>query len=299
MKQLQGMALFVEVAKARSFSRAAAMLGMPRSSLSRQISELERAVGLRLLSRTTRKVELTDAGQLYFERCQRIVGEAALAHEELQGMVDNPSGLLRVNLPADFGTDFLAEEFLEFSRRYPALTFHLDLAAPEHANRVFQRCDVAIHIGEQPDSSLIARRVATLTGALYAAPSYLDQVGEPLEPEDLARYECIGFRHDPLGQPARWRLQNGERRLEIEQPRRFSVNSMAMVRRLAYMGAGIAMMAQTGTRQDLAAGRLRRVLPAWHTGPVPVYAVTETRLLPARTRLFIEFLGARLAGNFD
>ena len=117
MKRLQGMELFVEVAKTHSFSRAAAALGVPKSTLSRQVAELERSVGLRLLSRTTRKVELTDAGRLYFERCQRIVAEAQIAHEELQKLVDTPSGPLRVNMPADFGTDFLAESFMEFSRR--------------------------------------------------------------------------------------------------------------------------------------------------------------------------------------
>ena len=115
MKRLQGMELFVEVAKTHSFSRAAASLGIPKSTLSRQVAELERSVGLRLLSRTTRKVELTDAGRLYFERCQLIVAEAQIAHEELQKLVDTPVGPLRVNMPADFGTDFLAESFMEFS----------------------------------------------------------------------------------------------------------------------------------------------------------------------------------------
>lgn len=123
MKRLQGMELFVEVAKTRSFSRAAIALGVPKSTLSRQVAELEQSVGLRLLSRTTRKVELTDAGRLYFERCQRIVAEAQIAHEELRNMVDTPSGPLRVNMPADFGTDFLAECFMEFSQRYPDVTF--------------------------------------------------------------------------------------------------------------------------------------------------------------------------------
>ena len=157
MKRLQGMELFVEVAKTHSFSRAAASLGIPKSTLSRQVAELERSVGLRLLSRTTRKVELTDAGRLYFERCQLIVAEAQIAHEELQKLVDTPVGLLRVNMPADFGTDFLAESFMEFSLRYPDVTFYLDLANPDHAQRVFQTCDVSIEIGELPDSTQIAR----------------------------------------------------------------------------------------------------------------------------------------------
>ena len=156
MKRLQGMELFVEVAKTHSFSRAAASLGIPKSTLSRQVAELERSVGLRLLSRTTRKVELTDAGRLYFERCQLIVAEAQIAHEELQKLVDTPVGPLRVNMPADFGTDFLAESFMEFSLRYPDVTSIL--TSPTRTTRsVFQTCDVSIEIGELPDSTQIAR----------------------------------------------------------------------------------------------------------------------------------------------
>lgn len=177
MKRLQGMELFVEVAKTHSFSRAAASLGIPKSTLSRQVAELERSVGLRLLSRTTRKVELTDAGRLYFERCQLIVAEAQIAYEELQKLVDTPVGPLRVNMPADFGTDFLAESFMEFSLRYPDVTFYLDLANPDHAQRVFQTCDVSIEIGELPDSTQIARLLGMLPAYLYASREYLENTG--------------------------------------------------------------------------------------------------------------------------
>lgn len=182
MKRLQGMELFVEVAKTHSFSRAAASLGIPKSTLSRQVAELERSVGLRLLSRTTRKVELTDAGRLYFERCQLIVAEAQIAHEELQKLVDTPVGPLRVNMPADFGTDFLAESFMEFSLRYPDVTFYLDLANPDHAQRVFQTCDVSIEIGELPDSTQIARLLGMLPAYLYASREYLEKHGSPSIP---------------------------------------------------------------------------------------------------------------------
>ena len=182
MKRLQGMELFVEVAKTHSFSRAAASLGIPKSTLSRQVAELERSVGLRLLSRTTRKVELTDAGRLYFERCQLIVAEAQIAHEELQKLVDTPVGPLRVNMPADFGTDFLAESFMEFSLRYPDVTFYLDLANPDHAQRVFQTCDVSIEIGELPDSTQIARRWACCRPICTRRASTWKNTGSPSIP---------------------------------------------------------------------------------------------------------------------
>jgi len=297
MKRLQGMELFVEVAKTCNFGRAANNLGIPKSTLSRQVADLERSLGLQLLSRTTRKVELTEAGKLYFARCQHIVSEAQVAHEELQKLVETPSGPLRVNMPADFGIDFLAEAFLEFSQHYPEVTFYLDLASPEHAERVFQTCDISIEIGALPDSTQIARQLGWLSAHLYASPEYLKRHGTPQHPDDLSRFECLEFRADN-GRVTRWPLSRGDEHIEITPSNRFSVNSMAMVRSLASLGAGIAVMGPAqSVLQDVVEQRLQRVLPDWHAGPFPVYAVTNTRLLPAKTRIFIEFLIERLRGG--
>jgi LysR family transcriptional regulator, regulator for bpeEF and oprC len=288
------MHLFVEVAKTRNFGRAAETLGMPKSTLSRQIAELERAVGVRLLSRTTRKVELTDAGQLYFERCQRIIDAAQVAHEELQTLAETPAGLLRVNMPSDFGTGFLTEVFTAFSSRYPEVSFYLDQASPEHASRVFQSCDIAIEIGERPDSTRIARQLGVLHGHLYASPAYLAQHGEPWHPEDLVRHQCLTYRAEN-SRVWRWPLSRGDALMEITPHSRFSINSMTMMHSLIQQGAGIGILARVSSVQaDLAAGRLQQILPQWHAGPYPVYAVTESRLLPAKTRIFIEFLMERL-----
>src|SRR5438128_11142552 len=123
MALLNDMALFVEVVKVRSFRRAAETIGMPNSTLSRRISALEKAIGLRLLNRTTRKIELTEAGQLYFERCKRIVGEARLAHEQLGETLAQPTGVLRVSLPVDFATIYLTPLVAEFAQRFPAIRF--------------------------------------------------------------------------------------------------------------------------------------------------------------------------------
>lgn len=289
--RIQGMEIFVEVAKTRHFGRAAERLGIPKSTLSRQVAELERNFGLRLLTRTTRKVELTAAGQLYLERCERIVAEARLVHEELQNLVETPAGPLRVNLPADFGTEFLAESFLAFSQRYPEVDFYLDLAAPEHANRVFQACDLAIQIGELPDSNLIARPLGMLPAHLYASPQYLDRRGRPKTPQELSEHECLEFRVGRGGPVTLWPLSDGQQKLDITPGRHYSVNSVSMLRSLTVLGAGIAVLAaQHAGEHD----GLERVLPDWHAGPFPVYAVTDTRLLPAKTRIFIDFLIDRL-----
>lgn len=298
MKHLQGMALFVEVAKTKSFSRAALELGIPKSTLSRHVAELERSVGLQLLSRTTRKVELTEAGQRYFERCERIVADAQIAHEELQNLAQKPFGPLRVNMPADFGNEFLAEAFVDFSRRYPDVSFYLDLSNPEHRARVLQACDISIEVGELPDSGLIARLLGWLPAYLYASPAYLERYGTPQEPDDLADHECIEFRASPTDRVTRWPMQKGDQRIEVTPGKRFSVNNVTMARSLAALGAGISVLVPIGAVQQAErAGILQRVLPDWAAGPFPVSAVTDTRLLPAKTRIFIEFLMERLSQN--
>lgn len=283
---LNDMALFVEVVKARSFRRAAEAMGMPNSTLSRRIAGLEKAVGLRLLHRTTRRIELTEAGQLYFERCKRIVEEARLAHEQLGEMLARPSGVLRVSLPVDFAITFLAPQMAEFARRYPGISFDFDLT-PRRVDLVTEPVDVAIRMGEQPDSTLIARQLARLPRHLYASPRYLEAAGEPGEPADLARHECLRMRAAEAGL---WALQAGARTVEVAVGGRFLVNSIGMIRRLATLDFGIAMLAEEVVAEDLAEGRLRRVLPGWQATPIAVYAITETRLLPAKTQRFIEFL---------
>src|ERR1700752_4709304 len=151
MEFLNDMALFVEVVKAKSFRRAAEATGVPNSTLSRRISSLEKAIGLRLLHRTTRKVELTEAGKIYFAGFKRIVDEARLAHEQLGEMLAQPSGVLRASLPVDFAVIYMAPLIVEFAERYPGITFDFDLT-PRQVDLVSEPYDVAIRMG-QPESS--------------------------------------------------------------------------------------------------------------------------------------------------
>lgn len=285
---LNDMALFVEVVKAKGFRGAAEATGVPNSTLSRRISALEKAIGLRLLHRTTRKVELTEAGRIYFERCKRIVDEARLAHEQLGDMLAQPTGVLRASLPVDFATVHLAPLIAEFAQKYPGIAFDFDLT-PRQVDLVSEPFDVAIRIGEPPSSQLIARPLATFATHLYASPDYLRRVGEPKEPADLERLECMNIlRERP------WTLYRGRESVEVSIRSRFTLNNVGLINRLAVHGMGVILMTEKVVEDDLAAGRLVRVLPPWHGKPVPVYALTETRLLPAKTQRFIEFLKERL-----
>ncbi|MBB1636039.1 LysR family transcriptional regulator [Cupriavidus sp. UME77] len=282
------MALFVEVVKAKGFRSAGEATGVPNSTLSRRISALEKAIGLRLLHRTTRKIELTEAGQIYFERCRRIVDEARLAHEQLGEMLAQPSGVLRASLPVDFAVTYLAPLIAEFAGLYPGITFDFDLT-PRRVDLVSEPFDVAIRMGESENSQLIARALASLTPHLYASPGYLERSGEPNKPADLDRHECLSIL-----KAGSWTLRDGKRSATVSVGGRFVLNSVGMSRRLATLDMGIVLMPEEVVADELASGKLRRIMPQWHGTPMPVYAITETRLLPAKTQRFIEFLRERL-----
>ncbi|MGI0119053.1 LysR substrate-binding domain-containing protein [Zooshikella sp. RANM57] len=284
MELLKDMALFVEVGKVMNFRKAAESLDMPSSTLSRRISKLEKAIGLRLLHRTTRKVELTEAGQIYFERCKRIVDEAKLAHEQLGEMLAQPSGLLRASVPVDFATIYLAPLLAEFAEQYPGINFELDLT-PRQVDLISENVDVAIRMGEPPNSNLIARKLTQLTGKLFASPHYLARAGSPNHPLQLANHNCIGFPRS-----GNWVFQRGDELVGVEVGGRFMLNNVGMMRRLATLDQGVIMIPPQAIAEELKLNLLIPVMPEWSGKPIPVYALTETRLLPAKTRCIIDFL---------
>ncbi|WP_275627530.1 LysR family transcriptional regulator [Pseudomonas sp. 273] len=288
MELFNDMALFVEVVKAKGFRSAADAMGMPNSTLSRRISALEKEIGLRLLHRTTRKIELTEAGQIYFERCKRIVDEARLAHEQLGEMLAQPSGVLRASMPVDFAATYLAPLIAEFASLYPGITFDFDVT-PRRVDLVSEPFDVAIRMGESENSQLIARTLTSLKPYLYASPGYLERSGEPSKPADLEKHECLTILKSGM-----WTLHDRKRTATVSVGGRFKLNSVGMIRRLATLDMGIILMSKELVADELSSGKLHQIMPGWHGTPMPVYAMTETRLLPAKTQRFIEFLRERL-----
>ncbi|MEO9089648.1 MAG: LysR family transcriptional regulator [Rhodanobacter sp.] len=292
---LNYMRLFVEVARAKSFRKAAEALQMPNSTVSRHIAELERTIGLRLLHRSTRRVELTEAGQVYFQRCQSIVEEARVAHESLLDVVERPTGTLRVSMPVDFAIGYLAPILKDFANAYPLISFEFDLT-PRRIDLQAEPFDLAIRIGPSPTapSTLVARQIALLPRYLYASPDYLSHAPPLKRPQDLGEHVvCIGqgaTRQHDVSQT----LHRGNEQVEVKLDARFVMNSVGLSRSLAILDVGIAALDTELAREDVAAGRLRRVLPGWNLTPVQVHAITESRLLPARTRLFIDFMKERL-----
>ncbi len=286
----RNMPLFVEVARASSFRRAAEVLGMPNSTVSRRIAELERDVGLRLFNRTTRHVELTDVGRAYFESCKRILAEAQIAHQGLLNIQAKPAGVIRVSMTEGFGVTYLTPVLIAFATLYPDIQFDLDLT-PARANLVGDTVDVAIRMWPPEEQNVIARNIANLPTGLFASPAYLKQRGIPAQPQDLLKHECLRIREAP------WVLSrvNGEGSETVAVSGRFIANGPSLLQQLALSGMGIVMCTERMVRANLAEQTLVRVLPEWSTPTVPVYALTATRLAPAKVRVFVDYLVEKMA----
>lgn len=290
MSILEDMHIFVEVANARSFTQAAATLDMPVSTLSRRIKRLEESVGVRLFSRSTRVVELTELGASYLENCRRIVTEALSAHEELASGVASPTGLLRVALPIDFSTAFLDLPIARFARRYPKVHLHLDLTS-RPVDPVAESLDVVIRIGRPANSGLIAHHLADLTRHFYASPQVASRLCNMTSPEELDPGDCIGLSGQTV---ERWETSNGTRSMTINPAGPISTNNVGLLRRLVSRGTAISVFAEAMVRPELDSGTLVQIFPEWHVQAEPVYAFTQSRLVPAKVRLFVATLADAL-----
>ena len=288
---LQDIGFFVEVARAQNFTRASKASGVPIATLSRRISLMEKRIGVRLFQRTTRRLALTEPGRRYFERCERIVQDAAAAQEVLRAAAEQLSGHLRLSMPVEFGLTLIAPIIDEFARHYPDITIDAELS-PRPADFIDENIDISIRLGDIKDPSLIVRRLGNATRQLYASPSYLTRQGTPQQPEELARHDCILQSY--MAQPGVWRLTSDKKSVDVDVHGRFSTNNVSMTLKFTEMGYGVAAISPAIARQAYDSGTVKQVLPDWSFPPMPVHAVMTSRLVPARVRTFVDFLANHL-----
>ena len=288
--------IFARVAEMGSFSRAAERIGLPKSTVSRRITLLEERLGERLMLRTTRRLALTEFGEHLLEHARQVATEveavkALAAHRQAR-----PSGRLRVSMPSDFANVLLADMLAAFIALHPAVALELDLS-PRRVDLLGENFDIAVRMGVLPDDTLLAaRRIAVLPISLYAAPAYLAEYGEPVSPDDLLHHEALRLI-DRHGEAASWTLINGQQRWEGVPAGRTMANSPELLIRLACAGAGIAAVPDCFAAPSVRRGELRHILSAWSLPVHPAWAVFPgRRLMPAKTRAFIDMLEAALAG---
>jgi DNA-binding transcriptional LysR family regulator len=283
---LNEIAVFARVVEAGSFTAAARALGMPKSTVSRKVLELEERLGSRLLQRTTRKLSLTDVGRTYYEFAARIVSEVDEAERAVSRLEQAPRGLLRVTAPLNFG--FLGPIAGAFLARYPEV--QLDLVCTDRVvDLVEERFDVGIRAGVLGDSTLIARNLGSLRRFLVASRAYLRKRGRPRSPEDLAGHDCMLFGAGV--DRAVYRLSDGTRSVELAVRARLVVNDSDMLHSAALAGLGVALLPIFSCVEDLRTRRLERVLREWDAPPTPIQAVyPSTRHLSPKVKGFVEHL---------
>jgi DNA-binding transcriptional LysR family regulator len=289
MIDLNQIQIFERVAASGSFAAAARELGLPRSNVSRAVANLESALGTRLMHRTTRELALTPAGAALFGRAQYIMSElrATLDYmEELRGV---PTGPLRVSAGIGLGVNVLSTYLPDFIKRYPYIELELRLES-SRVDLLLEGVDVALRFGALPDSSLVARRLGTISRGIFAAPQYLKEMGQIAQPDDLQNHRMIGMPSAD-GRVHVLRMKKDDTVHSVELKPAVTVDDTITIHRLVRNGAGIGIVSTYLCEQDLAENRLIRVLPDWSVPPVPLSIVFPSRReLAPSVRAFAEFL---------
>jgi DNA-binding transcriptional LysR family regulator len=285
---LNAYAVYAKVVELGGFTAAADALGLSKSMVSRQISTLEDELGVRLLNRTTRRIALTEAGAVVFERAQRIVLEAQEAAEEATCVEGAVRGQLRINAPMSFGISQLGPVMPEFMARHPELTVDLVLN-DRRVDLIEEGFDVSLRISALTDSSLIARQLAPVERYIVGAPSYFEKHGVPKRPADLADHPFLLYTL--LSRPNLLELTNGEGESEqVEMKGRFLCNNADAMQTMMLAGTGLTFSPDFICHEHLRSGKLVRALEDWSVPALTLHAIyPHTRHLSAKVRAFVDF----------
>lgn len=288
---------FVQVTDARSFTTAAEQLGLSRSAVGKSIVRLEDQLGVRLLHRTTRSVSATDEGQLFYDRCIRILADLRETELAMVSRSEQPRGIFRIDLPVSFGRLHVLPLLYQFISTWPELAVNVTFN-DRYVDLIEEGIDLAVRIGGEEDSRLVARTLAPHHLITCATPEYLAAHGHPKTPADLAGHSCLAFNH--AGRPTEWRFRtvpegdksdvsNEVQSLSVRG--RFCANNAEAVRDAALSGYGIGQLATFLVGDDIRAGRLRSVLQPYAIAGSPIRVVYPSgRYLSPKVRHFIDLL---------
>ncbi len=277
--------IFTRVVECHSFTSAALTLGMQKSTVSRRIAQLEERLGVRLLNRTTRKLRLTEVGQAYYERCRQIMQEFAEAEQAIMQLQREPTGLLRISSPIEFGQLFLGGVVGDFMRLYPAIQVEVELTT-RVVDPVEEGVDIVIHRGRPQDSSLVARSMMHSPRQLFASPAYLAEHGVPQRPEDLLQHRCI---HTLTDDGRKWHFL--EPAVSVAISPALTVNNITFAREAALAGAGVINVPAFIAEPFVEQGLLSRVLEHCVLPSTELYALYPSRRFQAmKVKAFIDYM---------
>lgn len=291
MGQLEDMAMFIRIADAGSITKAAEQLGIAKSAVSRRLKDLETRLGSQLISRTTRRSSLTEAGEQYYQRANSILNEVDALNEQIVGAPARIDGTLKLTLPLTFGLLHLSDVIDEFARRHPDLNFELDFS-DRHVDLVEEGYELAIRISQLQDSSHQARRLALIRFVICASPDYLKKAGNPEKPEDLTQHEFLQYSLSNQRNIELTDVSGKKHRIEIK-PKMKASNGEFLVD-MAVRGHGIIYIPTFIAHRKLASGELIPLLKEYQLPTINAYAVYPgNRFLSQRCRHFIDFMAER------
>jgi DNA-binding transcriptional LysR family regulator len=280
--------LFAQVVDQGGFREAARALGVPRSTVSRKVADLEERLGSRLLQRTTRQVALTESGNRYYQRIRAALDELLDAERMVQDLEAEPSGVLRITAPTTFAVAFLTDLVIAFCARWPKVEVEVD-AADRMVDLVGEGFDLAIRGGALTDSSLVARTIGRGEPAVVASPAYLDARGTPTSPDDLDGHDFVLHTGRPRPDAMPFLIDGRERLVTVSSRLRF--NHLIMVRNACVAGQGIAMLPRFLVEAAMARGELVEVLRAFSGRPMELHLLyPSARQLSPKVRSFVDFL---------
>ncbi len=294
MDRFHALSTFAKVVEAGSFVRAAELLHVSPSAVSRHVAELEEHLDSRLLNRTTRRLSLTESGRIFYERCVQLLADLEEAEQSAGAGTVRPRGTLRLTCGTTFGVRHLAPAIAAFIARYPEM--HLDVELSDRTtDLVDEGFDAAVRIGAIGSQNLVGRRIGQTQLVCCAARSYLERHGEPKQPEDLATHACLTYEYSP--DKNLWRFRDhrgGDRNIRVVGP--VHANNGRFLEALAVAGVAIVLEPDFVVGPDVHARRLVTILRGYETTRAPIYFVYPSRRhLSAKVRAFADFLSARFA----
>jgi DNA-binding transcriptional LysR family regulator len=297
MDRFESMSILVTAVEAGSLSAAARRLGTPLATVSRKVSELEAHLKTRLLTRSSRRLTLTDAGRSYVAACKRILEDVGEAERAASGEYSVPKGDLIITVPIVFGRFHVLPVVADFLKTYPEIDIRMVLA-DRVVNLLEEHVDVAVRIGELPDGSLVATRVGAIRRVVCGSPSYFATRGTPQSPADLGRHDCVTF--EALMSPDTWTFATGKSAISVPVRSRLVVNTAEAAIDAAIAGIGITRVLSYQITNAMRAGTLAMALQECEPPPWPVnFVYAGGRLLPLKLRAFLDFAVPRLRARLS
>nr|WP_084173498.1 LysR family transcriptional regulator [Halomonas sp. IOP_31] len=294
VQDLNDALIFAKVVEQGSFTAASRLLGIPKTTVSRKIQGLEQRLGARLLQRTTRRLSLTEAGGVYYEYCSRITQDLSEAESAVHQLEGSPRGWLRVTAPFTMCTEFTSTLVRDFRELYPEVRIDLVLSN-EHLDLVAHQIDVALRVGNLPDSSLVARPLARYRSFVYASERYIDRHGAPRTPDELARHPVLAKSSDRRNQRYFWQLHNGSHHEEVAVEPIAVANDPFVLRRLLVEGHGLMLASEIVACWGPEGEQLHRVLEGWSGQETELNAVFPSgKLISPKVRSFVDMVAERI-----